>query len=42
MDAAEANRIQAGGDDMDTSETVNGKRGQPPVEGAMDSEILSQ
>ena len=42
MDAAEAKRAPVGGDDMDTSETVNGKRERAPGEGAADSDIPTQ
>ena len=37
-DAAEAKRKPVGGGDMDTSETVGGKREQAPMERAMDSD----
>ena len=38
MDVAKANRIPVGSDDMDTPETVSGKRERAPVGGAMDSD----
>ena len=42
MDAAEATRIWVGGDDVDTSETINVARGRAPVEGVMDSDVPTQ
>ena len=41
-DAAEANRTPAGGDDMDTSETISGKGGRAPVDGVLGSDIPTQ
>ena len=42
MDAAEGKRIPAGGDGVDASETIAGKRKRGPVEGVMDSDIPTQ
>ena len=40
--AAGPERIPVGGDEMDTSETIDGKRERAPVEGAMGWDIPSQ
>ena len=42
VDAVEADRIPVRGDDMDTWETVSGKRKRAPVEGAKNSDISPQ
>ena len=41
-DAAQANRIPVGGDDIDTSETVSGGRKRASVEGVMDPDTPTQ
>ena len=42
MDAAAARRIPVGGDDKDSSETINGKRERARVEGEMESDTSTQ
>ena len=41
-DAADAGRIPVGGDDMDPSETINGKLECAPAEVVMESDIRTQ